>query len=292
MATLALYRGLTAIAAPFIDFYLSRRLARGKEDPSRLTERRGVASRERPDGPLIWLHAASVGEAQSALALIRRILDSHAGLHVLVTTGTVTSAQLLADRLPPRSFHQFVPVDRLSWVRRFLDYWRPDLSLWMESDLWPNLLSETVNRGLPAVLVNGRMSSRSYNRWRRVSGFARRLIRGFSLCLAQTEEQAERLRALGADQVKCVGNLKFSAAPLPGDEDDLRVLRDAIGDRPIWLAASTHPGEEAMVADVHDRLAARYPNLLTLIVPRHPSRGADVARIPLSPDLRIDVGST
>ena len=279
MATLALYRGLTAIAAPFVDFYLSRRLARGKEDPSRLTERRGVASRERPDGPLIWLHAASVGEAQSALALIRRILDSHAGLHVLVTTGTVTSAQLLADRLPPRSFHQFVPVDRLSWVRRFLDYWRPDLSLWMESDLWPNLLSETVNRGLPAVLVNGRMSSRSYNRWRRVSGFDRRLIRGFSLCLAQTEEQAERLRALGADQVKCVGNLKFSAAPLPGDEDDLRVLRDAIGDRPIWLAASTHPGEEAMVADVHDRLAARYPNLLTLIVPRHPSRGADVARI-------------
>lgn len=277
MAGLALYRGLTSIATPAVDILLNRRLARGKEDPDRLPERRGIASRERPPGPLVWLHAASVGEAQSALSLISRMLDARPEISILVTTGTVTSARLLAERLPPRSFHQFVPVDCPSWVGRFFDHWRPDLALWMESELWPNLLGEAAARSIPAILVNGRMSARSFGNWRRFAGSARSLLGKFVLCLAQTEEQAERLRRLHAPAVDCVGNLKYSAVPLPADEEALQLHRTAFQGRPLWLAASTHPGEEVAAASVHRHLKDRYPDILSIIVPRHPARAAEIA---------------
>lgn len=276
MAALLLYRGLTDLGGPMIEFLLRRRLARGKEDGQRLGERRGVASLPRPPGRLVWLHAASVGEAQSSLSLIARFLDGDPDLHVLLTTGTVTSACLMAQRLPSRALHQFAPVDRLPWVRRFLDHWRPDLALWMESELWPNLITETRRRGIPSILVNARMSPKTYARWRRLSGTARTLLGGFALCLAQTAEQAERLRRLGAAQVKFLGNLKFSAAALPADSGEVDRLRGQIGERPLWLAASTHPGEEAMAGAVHRALAPRRPGLLTVVVPRHPDRGVAV----------------
>ncbi len=287
MSALLIYRGLTEAAAPFVRLYLDRRVAQDKEDPARISERFGVASRPRPPGPLVWLHAASVGEAQSALSLIERMLAGWDALHVLVTTGTVTSAQLLGERLPNRSFHQFVPLDRVAWVRRFLEHWRPDLTLWMESDLWPNLLRESVRRGRPLVLVNGRMSRRSFERWLRARSFARCLLRGFALCLAQTDEQAERLRRLGAQRVKCVGNLKYSAAPLPVEEAELRRLRAACAGRPVWLAASTHPEEEPLVAEAHRMLATRFPGLLTVIVPRHPTRGPEIASMLAGAGLRL-----
>ncbi len=277
MNGLALYRGLTGMAAPIIDLYLRRRLALGKEHPARFSERHGIASQPRPSGPLLWLHAASIGEAQSALALIKLILASDERLKLLMTTGTVTSAELLEDRLPPRSFHQFVPVDRLPWVRRFLDHWRPDLALWVESEFWPNLITETLGRGTPAMLINGRMSERSFAHWRHASGVIRSLLGGFTLCFAQTESEAERLTALGACDVRYVGNLKYSAAALPVDADELASACAAIAGRPVWLAASTHPGEEAMVADAHLELRKTLPGLLTIIVPRHPRRGADLA---------------
>ena len=277
MNGLALYRGLTGIAAPIIDVYLRRRLAQGKEHPLRFAERHGIASQPRPKGPLLWLHAASIGEAQSALALVRRILASDDDLSVLVTTGTITSAELLETRLPKRSFHQFVPVDRLPWVRRFLDHWRPDLALWVESEFWPNLVIETQNRNIPAMLINGRMSERSFANWRRAPGVIRTMLHGFTVCFAQTETEAKRLTALGARDVRCRGNLKFSAAPLPFDKDELANLQISLAKRPVWLAASTHPGEETLVADAHTTLRKSLPGLLTIIVPRHPRRGADVA---------------
>jgi 3-deoxy-D-manno-octulosonic-acid transferase len=278
MSGLALYRGLTGIAAPIIGLYLRRRLAQGKEHPLRFSERHGIASQPRPNGPLLWLHAASIGEAQSALSLVRRILASDDHLNILLTTGTITSAELMEARLPIRSLHQFVPVDRLPWVRRFLDHWQPDLALWMESEFWPNLVIETQRRGVPAMLVNGRMSERSYTSWLRAPGVIRTMLCGFTLCFAQTESEAERLTALGARDVKYRGNLKYSAAPLPFDEDELANLRAALGDRPVWLAASTHPGEESLAADVHIGLRETLPGLLTIVVPRHPRRGAEVAQ--------------
>nr|WP_158044625.1 3-deoxy-D-manno-octulosonic acid transferase [Skermanella pratensis] len=272
-----IYRGLTEIGGPAIRLYLARRRAAGKEDPARGPERLGCASVHRPSGPLAWFHAASVGESLSVLVLINRLLERYPDLNVLVTTGTVTSAELMARRLHARAIHQYVPVDRMPYVRRFLDHWRPDLALWIESEIWPNLLCEIGRRRIPAALVNARMSAGSFRNWSRVPGFIGPLLRTFSLCLAQTELEADRLRRLGARDVRCVGNLKFSAEPLPADPAALAVLRQAFGDRPLWLLASSHPGEEAIAADVHTALRDRLPGLLTVIVPRHPQRGGEVS---------------
>ena len=278
MAGLNLYRALTRLGAPLINHVLRRRLAAGKEHAERFGERQGLTSRPRPRGPLAWIHAASVGEAQSALALIEKMLRSRIDLHILITTGTVTSASLLAKRLPPRSFHQFAPVDRLVWVRRFLDHWDPDMAIWIESEFWPNLIWETAERRIPAVLVNGRISRKSAANWRYLPGFIRDIVGRFQLCLAQSEDEAARFRRLGAHPVHCVGNLKFSAAALPVDEAEQARLAAMLSSRPFWLAASTHPGEEATIADAHVRLRARFGDLLTIIVPRHPARGPAIAR--------------
>ncbi|MGE5546918.1 MAG: 3-deoxy-D-manno-octulosonic acid transferase [Solirubrobacterales bacterium] len=285
-----LYRALTTVGGPLIRHYLDRRLRRGKEDPERFPERLGVPGRPRPDGTLAWLHAASVGESLSLLPLVER-LAARPGISVLVTTGTVTSARLMAERLPEGAFHQFIPVDRAAWVRRFLDHWRPDLALWAESEFWPNLLLETARRRIPAVLVQGRMSARSFAGWSRAPGFIRRLLSCFTLCLAQTPEDAERLRKLGAVDVRCLGNLKLSGLPLPCDEEELARLRQAVAARPLWLAASTHPGEEAIAARVHLRLAARHPGLLTVLVPRHPERGPAIAAELRAMDMGVGIRS-
>jgi 3-deoxy-D-manno-octulosonic-acid transferase len=292
MSPLWLYRLFTDVGGPLVDGFLRRRLSQGKEDAARISERRGVANRPRPDGKLIWIHAASVGESQSSLALIAKFLEAEPETHVLQTTGTLTSAHLMQERLPPRSFHQFVPVDRLLWVRTFLDHWQPDIALWMESELWPNLVQETARRKIPSILVNARMSRRSFKHWRRFSGTARKLLGTFSLCLAQTEEQADFLRCLGAAPVKYLGNLKFSAAALPVEISALDALKAELGDRPLWLAASTHPGEEKMAADVHDRLSVEWPNILTVIVPRHPVRGDEIAKALRARGLSVSLKSS
>ena len=277
--TPALYRGLTTLALPLIRLYLARRRGQGKEDAARFGERLGRAGRARPEGPLIWLHAASVGEALSILGLTERILAEFGEVNMVVTTGTVTSARLLAERLPPRAFHQYVPVDRLAWARRFLDHWRPDIALWVESEFWPNLISETQARAITMILLNGRMSLRSFAAWRRWPGLIRPLLGGFALCLAQDDDEAKRLRALGAPSVKAPGNLKFASAPLPVDEKEAGRLARSIGARPVWLAASTHAGEEEIVVEAHRRMAPTHRGLLTVIVPRHPNRGQEVAAV-------------
>lgn len=287
VAVLTLYRAVTTAALPLIDLFLWRRAARGKEDPSRIDERRGKPSLERPAGRLVWLHAASIGEAQSILRLLERLLRDRPDMSALVTTGTVTSAALLADRLPARALHQFIPVDRAPWIRRFLDHWRPDAAIWVESELWPNLLLETHARGIPLALVNARISERSHAAWRRVPGTARRLLDLFDLILAQDETIASRLRDLGARRVSVTGNLKAAAAALPAEAEALIALQDAFADRPLWLAASTHPGEEALIGSAHRHAAPGQPGLLTILVPRHPHRAAGIAAEMKSIGLRV-----
>jgi len=276
MNGLALYRAATTIAGPLVRLYLARRRARGREDTERFGERLGRPGRPRPEGRLAWLHAASVGESLSLLPLIDRLRAHRPDVAVLVTTGTVTSAKLMADRLPAGALHQFVPVDRMAYVRPFLDHWRPDVVLWAESEFWPNLILETASRGTPLVLVNGRISSRSFARWQRYPATIARILSAFPLCLAQTEEDAARLRPLGARSVACYGNLKFAAPPLPADDAALANLRNRIGNRPCWLAASTHPGEEEVAGECHRRIASQVLGALTVIVPRHPERAAAV----------------
>lgn len=276
---LTLYRGMTDLAGPLVPWLLDRRQAMGKEDSARRPERLGSAGQCRPQGPLVWIHGASIGEALSMMALIRRLLDADPALHVLLTTGTVTSARVVASRLPPRAFHQFIPVDRARYARRFLDNWRPDLVLWVESDLWPNLLGEIRHRGIAAVLVNARLSDRSFRRWRLFRGSVRRLLSTFRLILPWDEEQAARLAALGAARIGPVGNFKFSADPPTAGPQALSELAAAMTGRPAWLAASTHDGEEAAAAEAHIALAAAYPDLLTVIAPRHPERAAEIGAL-------------
>jgi 3-deoxy-D-manno-octulosonic-acid transferase len=227
---------------------------------------------------LIWIHAASVGETASMLALVDRLLEERR-VSVLITTGTVTSARLIEDRTGRRHglMHQFVPLDHPRFVRAFLDHWRPDLALWVESELWPNLIHEARARAIPMLLLNARMSARSFHGWQRLPSVIRPLLAGFDLCLAQDQVHAERLKQLGAKRALCVGDLKSAAAPLPAAASELDRLARQIGDRPIWLAASTHDGEEAIAADAHRALRREVPTILTMIAPRHPSRADGIA---------------
>jgi len=274
-----LYRGLGRLAPPLAALLLARRARRGKEVAARQPERWGRSTRPRPPGPLVWLHAASVGESLAILPLIERLGAEAPHLSLLMTSTTVTSERLMAARLPASVIHQFAPMDLPVSVGRFLDHWRPDLAVYVESELWPTQLHALDRRGTTRILVNGRMSDRSYRGWRRWPGLARRLLEGFAVVTAESERSAERLRALGAPRVVTTGNLKAAAPPLPADPDALQCLSAALGDRPRWLAASTHPGEEARVFAAHRMLSAVRPDLVTLLVPRHPERGAEVAAL-------------
>jgi 3-deoxy-D-manno-octulosonic-acid transferase len=277
-----LYATAATLAAPALRLLLLRRAARGKEVLARLAERWGIEPAPRPPGRLLWLHAASVGETVSVLPVLGAFAGIAPDAAVLFTTGTATSAALLARRLPELGLagqvaHRFAPLDVPRWVARFLDHWRPDAAAFVESEIWPNLLAACRRRGVPMMLVNARLSPRSLARWQRAPGLARALFGGFACVQAQSAADAARFAALGAARVEAAGNLKFAAPPLPAPEEELARLRALLGGRPAWLAASTHPGEEQAAGAVHGALAARFPGLLTVIVPRHPGRGAEIA---------------
>jgi len=278
----ACWAGTTRLAAPFLRLLLRRRARRGKEILSRLPERRGIDPTPRPPGRLIWLHAASVGETMSILPVLTELFARAPDAHVLLTTGTVTSATLLARRLPTlgchnRVLHRFVPLDVPRWVTFFLEHWRPDVAGFVESELWPNLLAGCRRRGIPLVLINARLSPRSFSWWRRVPSLARHMLEGVTEVQPQTNADAARFRALGAPRVGPPQNLKLAAPPLPVDAAELARLRETLSGRPVWVAASIHPPEDSLIRATHRLLAARHPGLLTIMVPRHPERGAAIA---------------
>jgi 3-deoxy-D-manno-octulosonic-acid transferase len=275
--TLRVYRSLSSAVVPFAPALIKQRLRLGKEDPERIAERRGLTRDVRPLGPLVWIHGASVGEVLAAAALIERLRALN--LRVLLTSGTVTSAAIVAKRFPPDVIHQYVPYDSPRFVTRFLDHWRPSLALFIESDLWPNLILSSAARRLPMVLINGRMSQRSFPRWRRVASTISALLETFDICLAQSKTDAERFAALGCRNVLTTGNLKLDLAAPPADPAKLDRLLSVTRGRPGIVAASTHPGEEQILIDVHKTLAGFFPSLLTVIVPRHPDRGEAIARM-------------
>lgn len=278
----ALWELIASLLAPLLPFYLRRRVAKGKEIAERLPERQGHGA-ARPPGRLVWCHAASNGETLSLLPLLEALAKQDPSLSFLVTTGTVTSARLLEQRLSPelapRTQHRFLPLDVPRWVARFLDGWRPDLAVIVESELWPNMLAAAGRRGVPMVLINARMSARSARSWGWAPGFARALLGRFALILTQTEADAARFSALAGREVPCWGNLKYAAPPLPADPAELARLQAAWAGRPVWLAASTHPGEDEIILAAHRLLAGEHPDLLTIIVPRHPPRGPDIAAL-------------
>lgn len=274
---LPLYSAAGYALTPLLKGWLERRAKRGKEDANRMQERFGHAGQPRPEGRLIWLHAASVGEVQSMLTLVRKLLARRPKAHMLITTGTVTSAALVAQQNLPRTIHQFTPIDTPASVRRFLKHWHPDLALWVESEFWPQLILQAKKRQIPMLLVNARLSAKSFRGWKRWPSFARQLLSSFTALYAGSGEDAARLRALGAQHVIEAGNVKYDAEPLPVGTSMLQQLVLQIGDRPLWLAASTHGNEERMIAQAHRHIAQQFPRLLTIIVPRHAARGELVA---------------
>lgn len=277
---LRLYGGVARFPGPALArLVMRRRAARGKEDPARLPERFGVAGRARPPGPLIWLHAASVGESLSLLPLIETLRRERPEMTILTTTGTRTSAALMAERLPEGAIHQFAPVDTRPALRRFLAHWRPDFLGVAESELWPTMLAEAKRAGLPTALLSARVSAKTEERWSRAPRSIAALLGRFDLILAQDAGVAARLARLGADpaRLQATGSLKLAADPLPADPAAAAEWRAALAGRPLWLAASTHAGEETAVLAAHRRLAARWPDLLTVLAPRHPERGDAVA---------------
>jgi 3-deoxy-D-manno-octulosonic-acid transferase len=275
--TLRVYQKLSAAVMPLTPALIKRRMKQGKEDPARIGERRGMSRDIRPHGPLVWIHGASVGEVLAAAALIEKLRALK--IRILLTSGTVTSAAIVAKRFPPDIIHQYVPYDSPRYVARFLDHWRPSLALFIESDLWPNLILSSAARRLPMVLINGRMSQRSFPRWRRLTSTISALLGRFDVCLAQSQVDAERFTALGSRNVITTGNLKFDVPAPPADLARLERLMSVTRGRPIIVAASTHPGEEEILLEAHRTLAGFFPSLLSVFVPRHPDRGEAVARM-------------
>ena len=281
MSLAAIYSAVVTLAAPGLRWMLARRVVAGKEIAGRLGERFGVEAALRPGGRVLWVHAASVGETVSVLPVLAAVAGLAPDVAVLMTTGTVTSARLLEQRLPAMGLagvvrHRFVPLDVPAWAGRFLDHWRPDAAAFVESEIWPSLIGGCVRRGIPLALVNARLSERSFRGWRRVPGLARGLFGAFDRVQAQSEADGGRIAALGGAAAVLTGNLKLAAPELPVDEGELARLRGQLGGRPVWLAASTHPGEDAVVIEAHARLLGAFPELLTVIVPRHPERGAEI----------------
>jgi len=284
-AALRAYRLLSATARPLTPLLLAQRVRRGKEDRERLAERRGQSAVGRPPAGLVWVHGASVGELASVLPLILRICESNA--RVLVTTGTVTSSALAGKWLPAGVMHQFVPLDVPRYVRRFLDHWKPDLALFVESDLWPNRIIEASRSRVPIILVNARLSDDSFRRWRKLPAAITNLLGRFDLCLARTASDAERFAALGATRIVQTGDLKLDVPAPPCNQASLAALQGATARRPLLAAASTHAGEETAMIAAHWQLRRHFPGLLTIIAPRHPQRGDEVAALAAAAGLAV-----
>jgi 3-deoxy-D-manno-octulosonic-acid transferase len=270
--SLATYRFAARAAGFFAPAFLKWRASRNKEDPARSAEKLAKITLPREAGSLVWVHCASVGEFNTALAMIHAFCE--AGHRVLTTTVTLSSAKLAAERLPNGAVHQFAPLDVPKIVDRFLDHWKPDLAIIMESELWPNTLLALDARNIPTFIVNGRMSDRSFRRWRRLLPVIRPVLGSLNGVLCQSDEDARRFRLLGASHASNLGNLKFDAATPPLDAMQLQELRNRIGQRPVFLAASVHPGEEEAIILAHRLAQESFPTLLTIIAPRHPDKAA------------------
>lgn len=285
MATPLLYHVwvvASMLLVPFVARSEIRKLRAAGVPVQRAHEKLGHATQNRAhDGPLVWFHAASVGESLSVLALIDRMGHKLPDADFLITSGTTSSAEMIAKRLPPRTVHQFAPLDAPGPLKRFLKHWRPDAAVFVESELWPQMLRRTHARGTRMALVNARLSERSLARWARVPRLAQEMFSVFDLILTQNDAMAEAMVRAHAPAPRVARgiNLKSMAGPLPVDEDLLFEARAALGHRPVWVASSTHAGEEEVVLQAHQILLKQWPDLHLILAPRHPERARDVMNL-------------
>lgn len=273
------YGVATRALGPLTPLILKRRAKKGKEDPARQNERHGKPDLARPAGQLFWLHGASVGECLMLQPVINRLLEYRPGAHVLVTSGTVTSAEILDKQLPDRAFHQFAPLDYPKAIDGFLAHWKPDLAIWAESEIWPNMVRKTKASNIPMALLNARFSEKSLESWSKRKKSAQALIGAFDLVLAADTQTADGLTWLLDRPIEASGNLKDAAAPLPFEKTELKALKSQIGRRTAWCAASTHEGEDTHVIAAHKEILSRYPSSLLILAPRHPERSKDIQKL-------------
>lgn len=277
--SLFVYQALTSAIAPVLPLLLQSRAKKGKEDPDRLQERLGYASRKRPEGPFIWLHGASIGESQVLLLLFEALRKVRPDLKAVITTQTLTSADLIARKPQDGLIHQMAPLDTPFAAERFLKHWRPDIAVFAEGDIWPNLLTKLDQRRIPRLLINARMTDTSFKGWARFPALARKLFGGFTQIVAANQRTADFLKAYHRKRIRMAGNIKYSAPPMPADETELRQLQAIIGRRPVLAAISTHPGEETLVhralSNIENQLSQKP---LLILAPRHPDRGTDLAQ--------------
>ncbi len=273
----AVYDGLWWLATPLAKAHLQKRIGTGKEDVSRLAERFGISTINRPAGKLVWLHGASVGESIALLAVVEKLRAEKNAPAILVTTGTVTSARIMQDRLPQGAIHQFVPLDRRKWIESFLKHWQPDGVIWSESEIWPGAFAGIKRRHIPAVMINARLSAGSVHGWRWFRPWIKDLLSIFTACFAQTEADRQNWESLDGCRAQLFGNLKFVVPELPFDVEQLALINGEIGNRPVWLFSQIHPGEDTIAAHVHLGLKQLIPDILTVVVPRHPNKGGAFA---------------
>jgi len=270
-----LYKLASFLSYSFIKLLLLLRVYRGKEDRLRYTEKLGFFKLNKPEGKLLWFHAASVGEFNAILPIIKALNTEFPALNILITTVTLTAANIASKNLPAAAIHQFAPLDNINIIKRFLAHWQPDIVIWTESEFWPNMLVEASKKA-KLLLINASISKRSFARWQRAKSLAKFIIGKFSLILAQSNETKNYLEQLGIENIIYTGNLKFIAANFIFDQEEFVKLQNQIKNRLVIMGASTHAGEEEMLANIHNNLKGKYPELLTILAPRHVERVEEV----------------
>lgn len=285
-------RFLSPFCIPFVKICIAQRVTKGLENESRITERFGIPSQKRPNGKLIWIHAVSVGEVLSVIPLINEIKRQRPEVSILITTMTVTAAQQVEQRLGNQVIHQFIPFDIFTWIRRFVKYWKPSVAMFVESELWANMLFYLNEKNIPIYLLNARVSERSLRRMFFIKKYIGILpFSLFSGIFTTSQEMQNTAKLLGAQNVKILPNLKLISEKLPVNETNRKKLVQKISKRKAWLAVSTHPREEEMLIKAHEMIKQKIPNILTIIAIRHPSRTAEVSSLCLSERLSIAVYS-
>ncbi|MDP3371930.1 MAG: 3-deoxy-D-manno-octulosonic acid transferase [Candidatus Paracaedibacteraceae bacterium] len=274
-----MYTVLSLILLPIIWLYVHYRRFKGFDDPTRYKERFGKSLIKRPRGRLVWFHSASVGETLSLQSFVANWNERYPSDTILITTTTVTAAKLVAERFSKTIIHQFVPFDITPWIKRFLSHWSPDQVFFIESEIWPNIIQACKKRNIPLILLNARLSDRSFKRWSKFPTLAAYLLNQFTQCLAQGQETADRLKKLGVNNVSIMPNLKFSAPSLPINQSDNAHFSKMLNGKPIWIAASTHPGEEEHIFNVHIELKKNLPDVITILAPRHPYRANSLVKM-------------
>ena len=268
------YRFFTYLFYPFAPIYLYFRKIRKKEDSISYKEKLATIEIAREEGFLIWFHVASVGEAMSILPLIESCMEEKKINKILLTSITLSSGKILKKRFNQNAkvIHQFLPLDISVWTSKFLEHWKPNLSIFIDSEIWPNLISQISEKKIPLLLINARITKKSFKRWKLIISFAKKIFEKFDLCIVSNKESENFLKILGAKNIKNYGNLKFSNI-----KNDLNKKLDSdffnkIKNRKIWCAASTHPTEEILCARSHLKIKESYNNILTIIIPRHIDR--------------------